>query len=231
MRLSSWRAAHLVSTPPPSSAALLSSAPLVLRCAAPPQERSSCGCHLDIWSERQQRWLRNSRFLSNPQVQLRLDTSGEVRIRLQRGKLTAIGDQAEREDRTLLLRSTEKYYSGMLGLYVLRGKGLGPTDRLRLPPRGYAGLDVAAEVAFVPLESLEATLHLRQLEGDAPYVIVPCLFGEGLTGSFTLEVTSEAGMRLHAVDESVPSLSLSLTQLSSGATQAATAGVAGIALN
>lgn len=196
----------------------------------PSQERSSCGCHLDVWSERQQRWLRNSRFLSNPQIQLRLDTPGEVRIRLQRGKLKAVGDEAEREDRNLLLRSTEKYYSAMLGLYVLRGKGLGPTDRLKLPARGYAGLDVAAEVAFVPLERLEATLQLKPLEKDSPYVIVPCLFGEGLTGSFTLEVTSEAGMRLHAVDETVPSLSLSLTHLSSGAAQAAAAGVAGAAL-
>mmetsp|Transcript_33293 Transcript_33293/g.78206 ORF Transcript_33293/g.78206 Transcript_33293/m.78206 type:complete len:336 (+) Transcript_33293:1954-2961(+) len=170
-------------------------------------EKSACGCHLDVWSDRQQRWLRNSRFLSNPQLQLRVSQPAMVRIRLQRGKVTQLGDENEQADRMLLLRSTEKYYASMLGLYVLRGRGLGPAERLRLPARGYAALDVVQEVPFVPLASVEVMLHLSLLPDGAPYVLVPCLFGDGLGASFTLEATcpdAEAGLQLAMVDHELP---------------------------
>jgi hypothetical protein len=104
----------------------------------------------------------------------------------------------------LLLRSTEKYYASMLGMYVLRGRGLGAAERLRMPARGYAALEVVKEVPFVPLESVEVRLHLSPLPDGAPYVLVPCLFGEGLAASFTLEATcadAEAGLQLVMVDE------------------------------
>lgn len=166
-----------------------------------------------MWSAEQERWQRNSKFLANPQLQLRLAQPSELRIRLQRGKLSRTGDESAHADRGLLLRSTEAFYGGMLGLYVLRADGQREAERLKLPARGYAGLHVVSEAAFVPLESTEVRLALPPLEGGAPYVLVPCLFGQGLVGGYTLEVTSSApGMTLAEVGEQTitlpPKLSL-----------------------
>lgn len=128
-----------------------------------------------------------------------------MRIRLQRGKLSTLIDESERANSKLLLHETEKYYSSMLGLYVFRGSGLGPNDRLRMPQRGYGSLSLVAELPFVPLDSVEVHLQLKPLLNDSPYVLVPCLFGNGLGASYTLEVTSDgAKATLATVDDVAP---------------------------
>ena len=57
---------------------------------------------------------------------------------------------------------------------------------------------------FVPLHENSVTLKLSPLPNDAPYIIMPCTFGAGQRGPFSLGATADGDFELLPLPDVVP---------------------------
>ncbi len=78
----------------------------------------------------------------------------------------------------------------MLGVYLLRASG--PDGEIKGDPKRA----IVAESTFVPQPH---TTVEYELNGGCHYVIMPCTYGPGRTGRFSLSVSSAGAFRFGAV--------------------------------
>ena len=57
---------------------------------------------------------------------------------------------------------------------------------------------------FVPLHENSVTLKLSPLPNDAPYIIMPCTFGAGQRGPFSLGATADGDFELLPLPDVMP---------------------------
>ncbi|KAG2449615.1 hypothetical protein HYH02_005148 [Chlamydomonas schloesseri] len=116
----------------------------------------------------------NPLWRRNPKFHIVLATFGRVRITLAR----APGKKPRHP------------VDDMLGLYILRAAG--PDGEIKGDPRRA----VVAESTFMPQPDTTAEYELN---GGCHYVIMPCTYGPGRTGRFSLAVSSATGFQLRSL--------------------------------
>ncbi|KXZ50588.1 hypothetical protein GPECTOR_16g763 [Gonium pectorale] len=92
----------------------------------------------------------------------------------------------------------------MLGLYVLRAAGPDGEIKVRGDKAGRSGVGatprkaVVAESTFVPQPEVTADYELA---GGSHYIIMPCTYGPGRTGRFTLAVSSTTPFQFRSLQQ------------------------------
>ncbi|KAG2495537.1 hypothetical protein HYH03_006480 [Edaphochlamys debaryana] len=118
----------------------------------------------------------NPLWRRNPKFHICLNSFGRVRITLSRSRPPRIPHPVD----------------DMLGIYILRAAG--PEGEIKGDPKRA----VVAESTFVPQPDTTAEYELN---GGCHYVIMPCTYGPGRTGRFTLAVSSATAFTFRSLQQ------------------------------
>ena len=134
----------------------------------------------------------------NPQYELRVAAACSLTLSLRRP-----ARHWDRHNKRLSAhtRTSSREMEAMISFYVIEGTA-GGSARLHAPSR--RKVTVRHMAPFVPLHENSVTLKLSPLPNDAPYIIMPCTFGAGQRGPFSLGATADGDFELLPLPDVVP---------------------------
>ena len=153
----------------------------------------AAGCHLAYPGTGE-----NPSWTDNPQYELRVAAACSLTLSLRRP-----ARHWDRHNKRLSAhtRTSSREMEAMISFYVIEGTA-GGGARLHAPSR--RKVSVRHMAPFVPLHENSVTLKLSPLPNDAPYIIMPCTFGAGQRGPFSLGATADGDFELLPLPDVVP---------------------------